>query len=159
MARTQMESTGQAVADVYAKLRMVEDRLGAAADITATVSQGLAGAQKTQTPETSAQIEALLDRLGKSRVTWASAEGDKPLFMLYAIVAAKYGMVKSSIGGPEEFISRVANADLLGKPLNVTEPDGTTISLQEWFRREFGKMPPTDANGSLPAESAATVRP
>lgn len=126
--RVQIETIGVAVTNVSAKLVRLESEVSKVGTWF--------GPDRPRSPSADADIENLLNKLRDADVAWASEEGEKPRLLLYGIVLAKYQLMKGSVTTPGEFIDKVANADLLGKPLNVLEPDGTRRSLQDWFRRQ-----------------------
>lgn len=126
-ARVQIEALGAIVTEASAGLSRFE------ADVSR--AKAWLGAARSRSPSADANIENLLNRLRDADIEWASEEGEKPRILLYGIVLAKYQLMKGSVATPAEFIEKVATTDLLGKPLNVLEPDGTRRSLQDWFLR------------------------
>ncbi len=127
------------IALVDQTLQSLESLQGKASNVNSLVEFGGEAAGSLvigKTPQQEDEIDDLIKKLRKSSISWISAEGEKPLVMLCALVESKYALLKGSISSKEDFINRVCNADMLGKEFRVKTTAGTEMSLQDWMRKE-----------------------
>ncbi len=93
-ARVRMENASSGVLESLAKWNRMEKMLtewvggkaNGIVDVAASLGSNRSPEKRTEAVEADSRIENLLSKLWNSELKWASAEGEKPLPMLYGIL-------------------------------------------------------------------------